>query len=275
MSRIRFEWEVEADTIDQSDGEDPQLKRVRRQMLYRRLVLVALLAVACLLGGLALHLRLVQVRNEIAQQLIDTIKVEVAALRIGDRGTFLQIQSGDDNWLAEQSTLFEKVQAQKAADTIELSGDILSVTIEGERARVLVREDVNGLPYARLSFYARADGVWRHAAPDFAFWGERQQDESSRVIVRYRDADASFAQQLVDDLAMWLEAQCAALGCDSGAQLQIDIVPEAEEAMTWLSAGRLVIRSPYRELVRADRPLDSERAALLYELVSNNWDFQL
>ena len=203
MSRIRFEWEVEADTIDQSDGEDPQLKRIRRRNFQRMLLLIGLLAVAVILGGLALHLRLVQAQNEIAQQLIDTIKVEVAALRIGDRSAFLQIQSGDEAWLAAQSALFEHYEALKAANVIELPGDILSVTIEGERARVLVREDVNGLPYARLSFYLLADGAWRHTAPDFTFWGERQRSESGRVVVQYRDADATFARQLSADLAKW------------------------------------------------------------------------
>lgn len=277
MSRIRFEWEVEADTIDQPDGEDPQLKRNRHRNLHRALLLVALLTAGFILGGLALHLRLVQVRNEIAQQLNDTIKVEAAALRIGDRSAFYQIQSGDDAWLAAQSALFERYQTLKAANAIELSGDILSVTIEGERARVMVREDVHGLPYARQSFYLWADRVWRHTAPDFTFWGERQRYAAGRIVVQFQDADAAFARQLGAELANWFEAQCAAMTCDSDAKLQIDIVPELEEAMTWMDAGagRLVIRSPYLDLVRADAPFDSDRAEPLYKLISENWDFSL
>ncbi len=277
MSRIRFEWEVEADTIDQPDGEDPQLKRNRRRNLRRLLLLTALLVAAILLGGLALHLRLVQVQNEIAQQLTDTIKVEVAALRIGDRSTFLQIQSGDESWLAAQSTLFERYQTLKAANAIELSGDILSVTIEGERARALVREDVNGLPYARLSFYVRADRIWRHTALDFTFWGERQRSEAGRVVVNYRDADATFARQLGADLANWFNAQCAATACDDGGKLQIDIVPDLEEPLLWMDAGagQLMLRSPYLDRVRADKPFDSEQAASLYKLINDNWDFGL
>ncbi|MCY4466440.1 MAG: hypothetical protein OXE46_12980 [Chloroflexi bacterium] len=275
MSRIRFEWEVEADKIDQPDGEDPHLKRTRRRNLRRLLLLIALLVVAFVLGGLALYLRLVQVQNEIAQQLTDTIKVEVAALRIGDRSTFLHIQSSDEGWLATQSALFEHYEALKAANAIELPGDILSVTIEGERARALVREDRNRLPYARLSFYLWADGVWRHTAPDFTFWGERQRTESGRIVVQYRDADATFARQMGADLAKWVEALCAAAACDKDAKLQIDIEAETEEALTWIDAGagRLVIRSPYLDLVRADTPFDSERAVPLYKLISESWDF--
>lgn len=277
MSRIRFEWEVEADTIDQPDGEDPQLKRNRRRNLRRLLLLIALLVATFILGGLALHLRLVQVQNEIAQQLTDTVKVEVAALRIGDRSAFLQIQSGDEGWLAAQSTLFERYQTLKAANAIELSGDILSVTIEGERARALVREDVNGLPYARLSFYVRADRVWRHTAPDFTFWGERQRGEVGRVVVNYRDADTTFARQLNADLANWLDAQCAAVACGDGAKLEINIVPDMEEPLIWMDAGagRLMVRSPHLDRVRADAPYESEHAASLYKLISDNWDFGL
>lgn len=275
MSRIRFEWEVEADTIDQSDGEDPQLKRMRRRNFQRMLLLIGLLAVAVVLGGLALHLRLVQAQNEIAQQLIDTIKVEVAALRIGDRSAFLRIQSGDEGWQAAQSALFERYEELKAANAIELPGDILSMTVEGDRARVLVREDVHGLPYARLSFYLRADGAWRHTPPDFTFWGERQRTESGRVVVQYREADATFARQLGAELAKWVEAQCAAAACDKDAKLQVNIAPDIEEAMAWLDAGagQLIIRSPYLELARADTPFDSERAGLLYQLLSENRDF--
>lgn len=274
MSRIRFEWEVEADTIDQSDGEDPQLKQIRRRNFQRMLLLIGLLAVAVVLGGLALHLRLVQAQNEIAQQLIDTIKVEVAALRIGDRSAFLQIQSDDEVWLAAQSALFEHYKELKAANAVELPGDILSMTIEGDRARVLVREDVHGLPYARLSFYLRADGVWRHTAPDFTFWGERQRSESGPVVFHYRDTDATFAGQLGADLAKWIEAQCAATACDQDARLQIDIVPEQEEMLTWKAEGegRLVVRSPYLALVRADAPFESELATRLYELIRQNWE---
>lgn len=277
MSRIRFEWEVEADTIDQPDGEDPLLKRNRRRNLRRLLLLVALLVAAILLGGLALHLRLVQVQNEIAQQLTDTIKVEAAALRIGDRSTFMQIQSGDESWLAAQSTLFERYQTLKSANAIELSGDILSVTIAGERARALVREDVNGLPYARLSFYVRAERTWRHTAPDFTFWGEQQRSEAGRVIVNYQEADAIFSRQLAEAVANWFDAQCAAIDCDAGAKLQIDIVPDLEEPLLWMDAGagRLLVRSPYLDRVRAETPFDKEQAAALYKLISDNWDFGL
>ncbi|MYD39388.1 MAG: hypothetical protein F4W97_11345 [Chloroflexi bacterium] len=275
MSRIRFEWEVEADLIDQPDGEDPQRKRNRHRALRRLLILCALLIVACVLGGLALYLRIVQAQNEIAQQLTDTIKVEVAALRIGDRSAYLQIQSGDASWQAAQTALFERVQTLKAANAIELPGDILAMAIEGERARVLVREDVYGLPYARLSFYRREGGLWRHTAPDFSFWGEQQQIESEYAIVTYRDADADFASQLSAELEEWLTAQCEVADCADDAKLQVAIAPEAEAALAWQDAGarQALIRSPYLEIVRADTPFDSELAAQLYELIEEHWGF--
>ena len=39
MSKIRFEWNIESQHIDRSDGEDPLAKRRRRRNVLRLLLL--------------------------------------------------------------------------------------------------------------------------------------------------------------------------------------------------------------------------------------------
>ncbi len=273
MSRIQFEWEVEADKIDQSDGEDPLFRRQRRRQLRRMLLLIALLLLAAGLGALALHLRLIQVQTEIAQQLQDTVRAEVAALRIGDRDTYLNIQSGDDNWLQTQAAHFDSYEELKAAGVIDLTGDILSVTIDGEQARVLVREDRYGLPYARLWFYERGATGWRHTAPDIEFWGEKRTYEQATVTVHYHEADQLFARQLGDALSRWIAQGCADYACENPPALAVDVRPDLDEMAAWtdMSTGRLALRSPFVDLARADTPFDAQHAETLFTLIGKGW----
>ena len=270
MSQIDFEWEVEAETIDHSDSAGKRGQAMRR--LRRGLLLFALLAVAVALAGMALHLRLVQVQTEIAQQLTGAIKVEVAALRIGDRTAFLRMQNGDDDWLARQTAQFDRYENLKAAGAIDLTGDILTLRIEGELARALVREDRHGIAYAWLWFYRRGEGGWRHIAQDFDFWGEAQATNSKRLIAHYRDADEGFAEQLVPEVSAWLDEQCADTGCPETA-LVVHVLPDMENEVAWRNAdgGRLQLRSPYVDIARADSPFDAELANRVYALLSENW----
>ena len=269
MSRIQFEWEVEADRLDQSDAEDPQLRRRRRRNLRRLLLVLALLLLAAGLGALALHLRLVQVENEIARQLRESLRAEVASLRIGDRNAWLNMQSGDDDWLQAQAALFAEYEELKSAGAIDLRGDILSMSVEGKRARALLREDHFGLPYARLWFYELGDTGWRHVAPDFAFWGESQVYELDQLTVQYREADALFARQLGDELAGWIAQGCGVYGCENTSALTVEVRPDLDELATWVdkSAGSLAIRSPYVELARADTPFVAAHAEALFALL--------
>ena len=269
MSRIQFEWEVEADKLHEADAEDPLLRRRRRRSLRRLSLLAALLLLAAGLGALALHLRLLQRQTELAQQLQDTARAEVAALRIGDRNAYLNMQSGDDDWLQAQAALFDEYEDLKSAGAIDLSGDLLSVTIADERARALMREDHHGLPYARLWFYALSAAGWRHIAPDYNFWGEWQEYELDLVTVQYREADRLFARQLGDALANWLAQGCGDYGCDNPLALTVEVKPDLEDIAVWAdkSVGKLAVRSPYVGLARADKPFDAQHAKALFALV--------
>ncbi len=259
MSRIRFEWNIESQKVDRSDGEDRQLKLRRRRNIFRLLLLIFLLLAAIGLAALAVRQRLIDVRNQYAQLLQDTVKAEVAALRIGDMNSWLKLQSDEsDEWLGNQRALFRHYEALKTEGTIELTGSIVAVHIDDTRARVLVREDVNGNPYVRLWFYQRAEDGWLHVAPDYSFWGESQNYQAGGISVNFREADQQFARQLADVLEDWLRRSCNLLNCRGLSTMQVEVVPNAPGAVAWIDpdAMHLRLRSPYFNIARADLPFD-------------------
>ncbi len=259
MSRIRFEWNIESEKIDRSDSEDRQAKQRRRRNLLRLQILVGLFLLALSLGALIVRQRLIDVRNEVAQLLQDTVKAEVAAIRIGDRQTFRQIQASEDQaWLQAQNALFQQYGDMKTSGRIELTGDILDVFVEDERARVLVQENIDGLPYSRLWFYHRDSRGWRHTAPDLALWGEQRQLQADGVLVKYRAVDERLAAQLAEAAAGWIRRGCDLLDCGNLPDLTAHIVIDTDEAVEWADerAFQLRLRSPYLGIARADLPLD-------------------
>ncbi|MCY3834215.1 MAG: hypothetical protein OXG85_14475 [Chloroflexi bacterium] len=271
MSRIRLEWDVESQRIDGSSRESAAEKRRRRRAALALLALVLLLAASIALGLLFLRQRLLEIERQFAQLLQDTVKAEMAALRIGDLNSFLNIQNTEDaNWLAGQQALFQQYGVLKSAGDIDLPGNILDVTIDRDRARVLVQENIKDLPYVRLWFYRRSDEGWRHVAQDLSFWGEGHSLESSALVVRYRDADELFARQVTDALSAWLENGCEILECAGLPPLSVDIAAEAAHEAAWLDQAnmRLLIRSPYLDIARADYPFDGWRQLLVSKLLA-------
>ncbi len=259
MSRIRLEWTVESQQGERFDGEDPEAQRGRRRNLLLLLALVCLLLAAITLGLLLIRQRVIDVERQYAQLLQDTVKAEVAALRIGDLHSFLTVQAADDvAWRNHQRAMFQFYSDLKADNAIELTGGILAATIDGERGRVLVQENINELPYARLWFYRRGAEGWRHIAPDFLFWGEAGEIESPRVLVEYRAADGDFARQVGESLETWITKGCDLLDCGPLPRLRVAVDPEAPDEAAWAdeAAMRLRLRSPYVSLARADTPFD-------------------
>lgn len=271
MSRIRLEWDVESQRIDGSSSESAAEKRRRRRAALALLALVLLFAAIIVLGLLFLRQRLLEIERQFAQLLQDTVKAEVAAIRIGDLNSFLNMQDAEDaNWLAGQRALFQQYGVLKSAGDIGLPGNILDVTIDRDRARALVQENIQDLPYVRLWFYRRSKEGWRHVAQDPSFWGERQMLESTALVVRYRDVDALFARQAHDALSAWIEKGCEILDCAGLPSLSVDIAAEAEHEAAWLDQAkmRLLIRSPYHDIARADFPFDGWRQLLVSKLLA-------
>jgi len=271
VSRIRLEWNVESQRIDGAGSESAAEKRRRRRAALALLALVLLLAATIGLGLLFLRQRMLEIERQFAQLLQDTVKAEVAALRIGDLNSFLHIQSAEDaNWIARQRALFQQYGVLKSAGSIELPGAILGVTIDKDRARALVQENINSLPYARLWFYRRSSEGWRHVAQDPSFWGERHSFASSAAVVRYRDVDELFARQVYAALLAWIEKGCEILDCAGLPPLEIDIAADAAADAAWLDQAnmRLLIRSPYLDIARADFPFDGWRQLLVSKLLA-------
>ena len=271
MSKIRFEWDIESQQIDRSDGEDPLAKRRRRRNILRLLLILALLVAMIALAAFMVRQRLIDVENQFAQLLQDTVKAEVAALRIGDINSWLASQAAEpESWISHQRAAFQFYSDLKAAGAIELTGGILAVAIEGERARVLVQENINNLPYGRLWFYRRADSGWLHTAPDHSFWGAPRQFNGAGVRISYRAVDEQFASDLGIALEGWIRRACAVFDCGELPLLAAEVTPDSESAAGWRDERnlRLEVGSPYLQLARADAPFDSAYQQLVSQLVA-------
>lgn len=254
---IRLDWEIESERERMQEvGEDPEAARRRRRALRRIILFTAFLIMigACVVG--LVLLRLQQVDEIFRQNLLDTVENEVAALRVGDRTAYNNIQRSDSEaWIQSQQVLYDDYQTLKQQPNLILSGHALDVEIDGARGRVLVEEILNGVQYARVWFYWRFDDGWRHVPPDYTFWGEQRLLESDQMAIRYWAVDEPFAQALASTLPAWLNAGCAALICPTLPQLVIDILPDETVEMGWLpdEPWHLRVASPFLKPVRMDQ----------------------
>lgn len=190
---IRLDWQVESEQSRVRATEDPQARQARRQAQRRLLLwLLALASLLALAGAVALW-RLQRIDSQLRQDLLDTVEIEVTALRIGHLPDFMAIQrSASEAFLLEQSRRFEEYQTLKQTHRVELSGDVLDVTIDQQRGRVMLREVIDGVPYKVLWFYWYYEdgrtsdrGGWRHVPDDLTFWGDEAQLERGPVQMHY------------------------------------------------------------------------------------------
>lgn len=257
---MRLEWEIESRKISRRDGEDPQARRARRRGLLRLLMIIGIF-IGLIIGGLLLaRQRLLDAQNQIEQLLRDTVRAEVAALRVGDLAVFLDIQrSASDDWLNAQRAAYQQYADMKASRDLKLTGRILATAIDGPRGRVLVEEVVDGTPYAKVWFYWRYDDGWRHVPPDYTFWGEERRIESAALRIEYRAVDELFARQAEAAVTGWLRQGCDILDCGGLPQMTIKILTDLPQAAAWADDGRLLLQSSYVHGARADRPFDAAR----------------
>ena len=246
---IRLDWEIEAEQEhrQQSGGEDPETRHRRRQARTRFLVVLCIML--GLIGGVVglVVLRLRQVEAEIEQVVSDTATAEVATLRLGDREAFLDMQrSATNDWIQQQDANFARYQALKQTTDVNLSGRIISVQVDGARARVQLEEIIGGIPYGHAWFYWRYDDGWRHVPPDYTFWGDAQNVQADNVLVKYDAVDESVGQAIAPRVSDWLKIGCAALACNDIPHLTVEIVPDPTQEIAWSSsdAGTLEMPSP-------------------------------
>lgn len=259
---IRLDWEIEAERerFQQSGGEDPESKRKRRRAQLRFLLLLFVLL--ALVGGAvaAVVYRLHQVDASAEQVLRDTVAAEVAALRVGDKQSFLNLQrSATDDWIQEQTATFNHYQTLKQTDNINLSGNIVDVNIDNTRARVQVEEIIDGVPYGRIWFYWHYQDGWEHVPPDYTFWGEARTANSNGVQVNYEAVDEPVAQAMAQQVAQWLQTGCSMMGCSNLPKVTINIVPDPTQDVAWSADDQwtMLVPSPYITGARLDTPFDS------------------
>ena len=276
---IRLDWQVESEQSRIRASEDPAALR-RRQRARRQIVLLlaAFAAVVGLIGALILW-RLQHVNDQIRRDLLDTVSVEVTALRVGDLANYMAIQrSASDAFLLEQSRRFEDYQTLKSTHRVALTGQVVSATIENQRARVVLEEIIDEVPYHVVWFYWRyEDGPggtqsgWRHVPDDLTFWGDERTLTGTHARIAYRALDEALARALLPRLDAWWERGCAALTCAAATPpLTLEIVAERPKTVAWATHDPWLLRvsSPLVGRARADLPLAPELEAEIRHLLA-------
>lgn len=276
---IKLDWQIESERTQMRATEDPELAR-RRQMARRRLVFLILgLAVLLAAGVAAIYWRLDQVEQQYRQDLVDTVEIEVAALRLGDFASFMSIQrSASDAFMLDQSRLFQEYQELKRTNNVELPGTVRDTAIDNLRGRVVVEEVIDGVPYHVAWFYwYYEDGGpnnqrgWRHVPADLTFWGDEAEIVSGPARVTYRTLDQALAEALAPRVGEWWARGCELLGClTPPPDLRVDIVAERPARLEWAAhdGWTLRITSPLVERARADMPLPPDLSRAVAEQIA-------
>lgn len=273
MSRIRLEWNVESQKINKSDSEDPMAKRARRRRALRLIMLVGVVLALLTFGVLVVRQRLLDVQGQLEQLLRETVRAEIAALRIGDINTFLAVQDNvSETWRQQQQSVFREYSDIKARHDVDLTGTILDLEIDGQRGRVVVEEIINGVRYAQVWFYRNLGDGWRHVSPDFSFWGEERRLETDAISIVYFDLDERFAQAISDTVGGWLRRGCQILRCDANPKLSIAVVKDSAQPVTRAANGAatLHILSPSSGRMSPDLPFEQNTQGLVAEALAEH-----
>jgi len=259
---IRLDWQVESEQSRVGATEDPAARAARQAAQRRFAIWLLALAAIVLALGVGIAWRLQRVESGLRQDLLDTVEIEVTALRLGDFPNFMAVQrSASESFLLDQSRRFQDYQALKQAQRIELTGDVLDVAIDQQRARVMLREVIDGVPYRVLWYYwYYKDGQtsdcagWRHVPDDLTFWGDAAALERGPVRIAYRALDESLAEALAPRLETWWLQSCVWLGCATPPALRVEIVAERPASVAWSARDPWTLRitSPLVSRARAD-----------------------
>lgn len=258
---IRLDWEVNTSPGGRTVAtEDPNQRRQRRTMRVRFIALLFGIAAGLGVVWAVIAWRLDDANAYIESLLRDTIEAEFAALRLGDRLAFDAIQrSATDDWLVYQSQVFDAFQNGKLAGTLELTGNVRDIEIDGTRGRAIVEWTDNGTPYSQAWFYWRYEEGWRRVPPDYTFWGRQQELRGQNVTVSYRDVDAALAEAVGLRVEGWIASTCGPiLQCGDLPHITIDISADLYASWGWGSGTgndwTFTVESPYIVGARSDQP---------------------
>jgi hypothetical protein len=258
---VKLDWQIESERVYARMGEDPRERRRRHQKRFR-LILFALVIFGLIgLLGLLIAFRLFTVDNKLRQDLTDVVQAETAALRIGDYAGYMALQrSASESWIKAQSALYTHYQELKSTAHLQLTGNVLDVTIDGSRGRALVQEIMEGAPYETVWFYWRYGDGWRHVPSDYTFWGDSVTLTGKVSTVSYRQLDSCFAGALAARIDRWLAESCADLGCQVSPTLTVNVVPSPVTQIHWDTSDTLIVPSPLANQERARSDVDIEPA---------------
>jgi hypothetical protein len=272
---VKLDWDIEAEKGKRKEHKEDFKERSARYLGLFRLLMIILFFLA-ILGGAAYAIiqRLEQVNSRIEQILSETVQAEIASLRVGDFDGFINIQrSASEDWLISQRQIYEDYQQLKSSSNIILSGQVISLEVDGQRGRIQVQEIIDGVPYLQTWFYWRYEEGWYHVPPDYTFWGEASRIESQYFVIRYQTVDELLAQSVANELESWLNDACSFFACNNLPPITIDILPQALAEIQWAeneqNIWQLIIPSPYLARAREDMPFDRQMQIDAATLLAN------
>jgi hypothetical protein len=269
---IKLDWEVESDGGWEEVGEDPAAIAARKRRVHRLRNLGLVLLVALGIAGGAIFYRLHRVGRQLRADLETTISAETLALRIGDRRAFLDGQADVGEWVRIQDSTFAQYQA--LGPDIEVTGEVVELDIDADKARVVLREDYQGEPYHIIWFYQHSDAGWLHIPPGPEFWGKSAVDKTAYANLYYYEEDADLADLLRTQIDDWWNAACRATDCAARPRrIRIRIEPDPLTQIGWASYddSTLLIPSPKLSRFPAGRPIDPALLGQLAELAAGYW----
>jgi hypothetical protein len=269
---IKLDWEVESDGGWEEVGEDPAAIAARKRRVHRLRNLGLVLLVALGIAGGAIFYRLHRVGRQLRADLETTISAETLALRIGDRRAFLDGQADVGEWVRIQDSTFARYQA--LGPDIEVTGEIVELDIDADKARVVLREDYQGEPYHIIWFYQHSDAGWLHIPPGPEFWGKPAVDKTAYANLYYYEEDADLADLLRTQIDDWWDAACSATDCAARPRrIRIRIEPDPLTQIGWASYddSTLLIPSPKLSRFPAGRPIDPALLGQIAELAAEYW----
>jgi hypothetical protein len=275
---IKLDWQVESEQTQLRATDDPEAKRRRRQTQRRLALIIAGLAGVLMLIAALVIWRLRRVDDQLRQDLLDTVQIEVTALRLGDLAEFMTVQrSASAAFLLEQNRMFELYQELKRTHRIQLTGNVLDVEIDDPRGRVILEEIVDGAPYKVVWFYWHYEDDsdqtgWRRVPADLTFWGDAAEMAVGPTQISYHTLDQDLAAALAERLPDWWTQGCEVLGCATPPPtLRVNIVAEyPANRVTWEAdtAWTLRITSPLVDRARVDQPIAPDLERLIAQTVT-------
>jgi hypothetical protein len=269
---IKLDWEFESEHDWEEVGEDPSLLDLRKRR-GRQLWNLAIVVLA--LGGAVfgvVRYRLHSINRQLRADLESTIASETLALRIGDQQAFLDAQSEVGAWDAVQENTFDTYQV--LGERLVPTGEVVDLDMDGDQARVVLREQLDGQVYHVTWFYQHGEEGWLHVAPAADLWGAANRLETEHFTFIYYDADSALVDVLASRLDGWWEAACQVTGCQEGLpHIEVRVEPDPLVRLGWADydGSTLVVPSPLLGRVPEDNPYDPQLEGDLAALLTWRW----